>query len=79
MTYSTLGWRSGIPPTEQEYANIVAALRPVARRAAEYGMTVGLEPCNRYETHLLNTAEQTLFLMDRIGEPNLTVHLDTST
>jgi D-psicose/D-tagatose/L-ribulose 3-epimerase len=77
VTYSTLGWRSGNPPTEEEYANIVVALKPVARRAAEYRMTLGVEPCNRYETHLLNTAEQALLLVDRIGEPNLTIHLDT--
>ena len=77
VTYSTLGWRSGKPPTEEEYANIVLALKPVARRAGEYGMTIGLEPCNRYETHLLNTAEQARWLIDRIGEPNLTIHLDT--
>lgn len=77
VTYSTLGWRSGCPPTEDEYANIVAALKPVARRAAEYRMTLGVEPCNRYETHLLNTAEQALRLIDQIGEPNVTIHLDT--
>lgn len=77
VTYSTLGWTSGSPPTKEEYANIVKALKPVARRAAEYGMTIGLEPCNRYETHLLNTAEQSLRLIEQIGEPNLTIHLDT--
>jgi len=77
VTYSTLGWRSGKPPTEEEYANIVLALKPVARRAREYGMTIGLEPCNRYETHLLNTAEQARGLIERIDEPNLTIHLDT--
>lgn len=77
VTYSTLGWRSGNPPTQEEYANIVAALKPVARRATEYRMTLGVEPCNRYETHLLNTAEQALRLIDQIGEPNLTIHLDT--
>jgi D-psicose/D-tagatose/L-ribulose 3-epimerase len=77
VTYSTLGWRSGSAPTQEEYANIVLALKPVARRAAEYGMMLGLEPCNRYETHLLNTASQTLRLMERIGEPNVTIHLDT--
>lgn len=77
VTYSTLGWRSGSPPTAAEYGNVVAALKPVARRAGEYGMTLGLEPCNRYETHILNTAEQTLRLMERIDEPNLTIHLDT--
>jgi D-psicose/D-tagatose/L-ribulose 3-epimerase len=77
VTYSALGYKSGSAPTEAEYDNIVTALRPVARRAAELGMTVGLEPCNRYETHLLNTAEQSLKLLDRIGAPNTSVHLDT--
>ena len=77
VTYATIGYISGSPPTEQEYANIARALRPVARRAAEHGMTLGLEPCNRYETHLVNTAEQAVRLIERIGEPNVTIHLDT--
>lgn len=77
VTYSTLGWKSGERPTEGEYDNIVRALKPVARRARGYGMTIGLEPCNRYETHLLNTGEQTMALIEQIDEPNLTVHLDT--
>jgi D-psicose/D-tagatose/L-ribulose 3-epimerase len=77
VTYATIGYTSGEPPTEQEYANIAKALRPVARRAAELGMTLGLEPCNRYETHLVNTAAQALRLIDRIGLPNVMIHLDT--
>jgi D-psicose/D-tagatose/L-ribulose 3-epimerase len=77
VTYATIGYTSGAPPAEQEYANIAKALRPVARRAAEHGMTLGLEPCNRYETHLVNTAEQAVRLIERIGEPNVMVHLDT--
>jgi D-psicose/D-tagatose/L-ribulose 3-epimerase len=77
VTYSTLGWRSGASPSEAELANIAAALKPVARRAQSYGMSIGIEPCNRYETHLLNTAAQSLAMLDRIGEPNVTIHLDT--
>jgi len=77
VTYSTLGYRSGSPPTEGEYENIAKALKPIARRAADYGMTLGLEPCNRYETHLLNTARQSRALIERIGEPNVIIHLDT--
>ena len=77
VTYSTLGYTTGTSPTEAEYAAIEQALRPVARRAGELGMTLGLEPCNRYETHLLNTAEQTVALIERIGEPALMIHLDT--
>ena len=34
---------------------MVRALAPVARHAASLGMALGLEPCNRYETHLLDT------------------------
>ncbi len=77
VTYSTLGWRSGQAPTEPELANIAKALKPIARRAAGYGMVLGIEPCNRYETHLLNTAKQSLAMIERIGEPNVTIHLDT--
>ena len=77
VTYSALGYKSGSAPTEAEYASIVEALRPVARRAGELGMKLGLEPCNRYETHLLNTAAQSLTLLERIGEPSTTIHLDT--
>jgi D-psicose/D-tagatose/L-ribulose 3-epimerase len=77
VTYSSLGWKSGKPPVEEEYANVARALKPVARRAQEYGIQLGLEPCNRYETHLINTAAQCLAVIERIGEPNLVCHLDT--
>jgi D-psicose/D-tagatose/L-ribulose 3-epimerase len=77
VTYSTLGYRSGSPPTEAEYEAIARALKPVARRAADYGMTLGLEPCNRYETHLVNTSAQAHALAKRIDEPNVMIHLDT--
>jgi D-psicose/D-tagatose/L-ribulose 3-epimerase len=77
VTYSTLGYRTGAPPTPGEYEAIVRALKPVARRAADYGMTLGLEPCNRYETHLLNTARQTRDFMAMLDEPAVMIHLDT--
>jgi D-psicose/D-tagatose/L-ribulose 3-epimerase len=77
VTYSELGYKTGKPPTEKEYANIAKVLRPIARRAAEFKMRIGIEPCNRYETHLLNTAEQSLAMIERIGEDNVTIHLDT--
>lgn len=77
VTYTALGFTSGLPPTQAEYDNIAQALAPVARRAADMGLEIGLEPCNRYETHLLNTAAQTLALIERIGAPNLIAHMDT--
>ena len=77
VVYSELGWKSGKPPTDAEYANMVKALKPVARRMRDYGMRLGLEPCNRYETHLINTADQALTFLERLDEPNVTIHLDT--
>ena len=32
---------------------------------------------NRYETYLINLAEQAYAMLDRVGEPNVFVHLDT--
>jgi D-psicose/D-tagatose/L-ribulose 3-epimerase len=77
VTYGTIGRVTGKPVTEQELDIIAAVLRSVARHAAGLGLTLGLEPCNRYETHLLNTGRQAVSLIERIGEPNLFVHLDT--
>jgi D-psicose/D-tagatose/L-ribulose 3-epimerase len=77
VTFSALGYRSGMPPTKQEYENIVKALKPAARHAKKLGITLGIEPCNRYETHLLNTSDQAMMLQDMIDEPNVTIHFDT--
>jgi D-psicose/D-tagatose/L-ribulose 3-epimerase len=40
-------------------------------------MTLGLEACNRYETHLVNTSAQAWALAQRIDEPAVMIHLDT--
>ena len=77
VTYGALGWRSGKPPARREYENMVLALKPAAKHARKRGITLGLEPCNRYETHLLNTAEQSLDFLELLDEPNVTIHLDT--
>ena len=77
VTFGALGYRSGLPPQKREYENIVKAMRPVAQHARKLGITLGIEPCNRYETHLLNTSVQAMMLKEMIGEPNVTIHFDT--
>jgi D-psicose/D-tagatose/L-ribulose 3-epimerase len=64
VTFGALGYKSGKPPTQAEYANIVKALKPVAQHARKLGITLGIEPCNRYETHLLNTSAQALNMLE---------------
>jgi D-psicose/D-tagatose/L-ribulose 3-epimerase len=77
VTYSALGYRSGNPPQQAEYEAAAMALAPAARHAKSLAMTLGIEPCNRYETHLLNSSAQALALQELIGEPNVTIHFDT--
>jgi D-psicose/D-tagatose/L-ribulose 3-epimerase len=76
VIYSALGKYSH-PPTARGRAHCVAVLQRLARRAADSGITLGLEVVNRYETNLFNTAAQALDIVAEIGEPNLGVHLDT--
>lgn len=64
------------PATPEGRANAVAALGRLARRAADDGVTLGLEVVNRYESNLVNTAAQAVELIDEVGEDNVKVHLD---
>jgi D-psicose/D-tagatose/L-ribulose 3-epimerase len=74
--YSKLG-KYDSPPTTTGRRHCASALRQVADHASESGITLGLELCNRFETNLLNTAEQALAMIDAIDRPNVCVHLDT--
>jgi D-psicose/D-tagatose/L-ribulose 3-epimerase len=49
----------------------------VARHAASRGVWLGIEPVNRYETFLVNTAAQAMELAELVGEDNVGVHLDS--
>jgi D-psicose/D-tagatose/L-ribulose 3-epimerase len=65
------------PATASQRASSIEVLRRVADRAAELGITLGLEVVNRYETNLLNTAKQALDYIAEIDRDNVKVHLDT--
>jgi D-psicose/D-tagatose/L-ribulose 3-epimerase len=65
------------PPTETGRRNCVEALKRIAGRAAASDITLGVEPVNRYESNLVNTASQALELIDEVDADNLVVHLDT--
>jgi D-psicose/D-tagatose/L-ribulose 3-epimerase len=76
VTYSSLGRRPPRRPDADDMRRAAEVLREVARHAAERGVTVGIEPVNRYESFLVNTAAQALELLELIGEPNVGIHLD---
>ena len=77
VLYAHLGHLTGSAPTATEKEKITEVLRDIAAEAAECGITLGLEPVNRYETYLYNTIGDTLKLIEAIGADNVTIHADT--
>jgi len=77
VLYAHLGTLTGRPPEEGELEAVARVLKNVARYAVERGVSLGVEAVNRYETYLINLAEQADAMLDRVGEPNVFVHLDT--
>lgn len=77
VTYGGIGERSGLPPTQAEYDNVAYALTEAARHARSRGIAFGIEPVNRYETHLINTAWQARDMIEKVGSDNIFIHLDT--
>lgn len=65
------------PLTDKGRRHAADALSRVADLALKKGVTLGIEVVNRYESNQINTALQALDLIDRVGAPNVVVHLDT--
>lgn len=56
---------------------VLAGLGTVARAARTAGVRLVIEPINRYETNWLNTVDEVLDLIGRLGEDNVGVLPDT--
>jgi D-psicose/D-tagatose/L-ribulose 3-epimerase len=76
VIYSAIGRQIDGKPGDTYWERAAAGLRQVARAAQSEGITIGIEPINRYESFLVNTCDQALRLRDMIGEPNVAIHLD---
>jgi D-psicose/D-tagatose/L-ribulose 3-epimerase len=77
--YSAVGrtWLLDADERRGTIERLVEALRPVADYAGDHGVTLALEPLNRYETSLINTAEQGLEVVEALDSPALGLLLDT--
>jgi D-psicose/D-tagatose/L-ribulose 3-epimerase len=62
---------------QQERAWCVENLQRVGQVAADYGVVVGVEPLNRFETDMINTVDQALSLVQEVAHPNIKISLDT--
>lgn len=61
----------------QEWAWAVEAARSVAAYAADHGISIAVEPWNRYETYLINRAYKAVEFVDEVGAANMGVMADT--
>jgi len=75
--YSPVGQLTGRGPTRREWDSALVGLSEVASIASDYGLTINLEPLNRFETHFLNTAADAVRLVEEVGKRALGVQLDT--
>jgi len=75
--HSALNGFTGRPATAEEWRWAVESTRQVARHAATYGMTLGIEYLNRFENYLLSCTADTLRFVRDVGHPGCRVMFDT--
>jgi D-psicose/D-tagatose/L-ribulose 3-epimerase len=77
--YSATGKTAQVEASErrQQWDWAVENLREAADQAAARGIRLAIEPLNRFETDLINTVEQGVDLVTRIGRDNVGLLLDT--
>lgn len=77
--YSAVG-KTRLIPAEQkrrERGWCVENLREIAKVASDAGVTIGVEPLNRFESDMVNLVEQAVDLVDEVGSPVYKIHIDT--
>jgi D-psicose/D-tagatose/L-ribulose 3-epimerase len=77
VTYGTIGRISGAPRTQREFDGTARFIDKAAKGAARHGLRLGIEPCNRYETHIMNTGADGRAYCEAVGAENVFIHLDT--
>jgi len=75
--YAPVGYLPGRRRTHDEWQRAIEGYQAVAPTLAENGVTLAIEPLNRFETYFLNTAADAVALCDAVDHPNVGVAFDT--
>ncbi|MBT3202117.1 MAG: sugar phosphate isomerase/epimerase [Phycisphaerales bacterium] len=75
--YAPVGHLTGRARTEDEWNWCRDGLAAGAQHAAAAGVTLVIEPLNRFETYLFNTAADATKLVESVGSENLKIQIDT--
>lgn len=60
-----------------DWKRSVEGMKLLGEKAKEHGIVLGMEVLNRFENHILNTAEEGVAFVNEVGLPNVKVMLDT--
>lgn len=76
--YAAVGKARLAPEAEKkaEWGRAVTNLRTLSGIAKNYGLDIALEPLNRFESDLINTADDVVRLLDDVNEDNMKIILD---
>jgi D-psicose/D-tagatose/L-ribulose 3-epimerase len=75
--YSPVGYLPGRRRTAEEWKWAVEGYQSLTPALASNGVTLAIEPLNRFETYFLNTARDVAALCDEVDHPNLGILFDT--
>ena len=75
--YAPVGHHTGKWRTDDEWKWCVEGLAVGAEHAAAADILLAIEPLNRFETYMLNTAADAARMVTEVGSGNLKVQLDT--
>jgi len=75
--YSPVGYLTGVRRTTDEWNRAVEGYQSLGETLAANGVTLAIEPLNRFETYFLNTAADAAALCDQVGHPNVGILFDT--
>jgi D-psicose/D-tagatose/L-ribulose 3-epimerase len=75
--FSPVGHLPGRRRTPEEWKRAVAAYHAISPSLVQHGVTLAIEPLNRFETYFLNTAADAAKLCAEVDHPNVGVLFDT--
>jgi D-psicose/D-tagatose/L-ribulose 3-epimerase len=77
--YAAVGrqWQATPEQRKRDMERCARNLKQVARYAEDKGVTLAIEPLNRFETSFINLAEQAVELVNMVDSPRMRIMLDT--
>lgn len=75
--YSPVGFLPGRRRTADEWSRAVECYQSLGETLNSHGVTVAVEPLNRFETYFLNTAADAVRLAGEIDHPRIGILFDT--